>query len=319
MQANPFLKWAGGKRQLLSHLLPLVPARYSRYLEPFIGGGALYFATQPRVAFIADANRELVTTYEVVRDKPEALVARLTEHRTCHNQDYYYQLRAEQPTSPLEVAARFIYLNKTCFNGLYRVNRSGQYNVPIGSYKNPQIFDRSNLLACASALKSATIRHADYRETLQEAKSGDFVYLDPPYAPLSPTSSFTSYTKDEFGERQQRELAQCYRELDRRGCYVMLSNSSAQLILDIYQGFDVRLVAATRMINSKADGRGMVNEVVILNYQPPASGFVKVDKRTKQPVNPVSVGLLPANEDAIGSHQTEQQPSTSTYPFLRIR
>lgn len=269
MQASPFLKWAGGKGQLLRHLRPLMPLRYRRYVEPFIGSGALFFACQPRAALIADTNRELVITYAVVRDQPAALAERLTQLRAQHSYERYYQIRAEQPTASLDVAARLIYLNKTCFNGLYRVNRSGQFNVPIGSYKNPQIFDRDNLFACAAALKSADIIHADYRDALQQAQAGDFVYLDPPYAPLTPTSSFTSYTKDAFGEQQQRELAACYRELDRRGCYVMLSNSSAQLILDIYAGYDLRRVRARRAINSKADRRGKVDEVVVLNYAPP--------------------------------------------------
>jgi DNA adenine methylase len=269
MQATPFLKWAGGKGQLLGQLLPLLPASYQRYIEPFLGGGALFFALAPARALLADLNHELITTYQVVRDQPTELADRLDEHRACHSKEYYYRVRAERPSDPLEVAARLIYLNKTCFNGLYRVNRSGQFNVPMGSYVNPRIYNRANLFAASRCLAVATFCAADYRATLDQASAGDFVYLDPPYVPLSASASFTSYTSTDFGEREQHALAEVYRELDRRGCYVMLNNSATPLTRQLYSGFEQRVIPAARIINSKGDRRGPVGELVVVNYTAP--------------------------------------------------
>ncbi len=266
MPATPFLKWAGGKGQLLGQLLPLLPAKYERFIEPFLGGGAMFFASAPNRALLADLNRELITTYQAVRDCPTELAARLDEHRASHSKEYYYRIRAERPDDPLEVAARLIYQNKTCFNGLYRVNRSGQFNVPMGSYVNPRIYDRANLFAAAQALTAADLCAADYRAALDQAHTGDFVYLDPPYVPLSASASFTSYTATAFGEREQRELAEIYRELDGRGCYVMLNNSATPLTHELYRGYEQRLIPATRAINSKGDRRGPVDELVVMNY-----------------------------------------------------
>jgi DNA adenine methylase len=266
MPATPFLKWAGGKGQLLDRLLPLLPASYQRYIEPFLGGGALFFALAPARALLADLNRELIVTYQMVRDQPAALADRLAEHRANHNKEYYYRIRAARSEDPLEVAARLIYLNKTCFNGLYRVNRSGQFNVPMGSYVNPRIYDRANLLAAAHALAAADLCAADYRATLDQASAGDFVYLDPPYVPLSASASFTSYTSSNFGEPEQRQLAAAYRELDRRGCYVMLNNSATPLTRQLYDGYEQRVIPAARAINSKGDRRGPVDELVVVNY-----------------------------------------------------
>lgn len=266
MQATPFLKWAGGKGQLLGQLLPLIPSSYNRYVEPFLGGAALFFALAPHSALLSDINAELITTYQIVRDHPNELATRLAEHRACHSKEYYYRIRAEHPSNPLEVAARLIYLNKTCFNGLYRVNRSGQFNVPMGSYVNPRIFDRANLLAASRALASATICTADFRDAMNQAQAGDFVYLDPPYVPLSATASFTSYTRHDFGERDQHALADIYRELDRRGCYVMLNNSAMPLIKQLYHGYEQLSLSAARVINSKGDRRGAVEELVVVNY-----------------------------------------------------
>ncbi len=267
MQASPFLKWAGGKGQMLGKLLPLRPAIYQRYIEPFLGGGAMFFALAPAHAWLGDCNAELITTYQMVRDQPHELAAHLDEHRAHHSKEYYYHLRAQQPSAALEIAARLIYLNKTCFNGLYRVNRAGQFNVPMGSYVNPQLYDRANLFAAARMLASAELRAADYRVTLEAAQHGDFVYLDPPYQPVSPTAAFTSYTRGDFGERDQHILAEVYRELDRRGCYVMLSNSAAPLIKRLYHSYVQISLPANRAINSKGDRRGPVEELVIVNYQ----------------------------------------------------
>ena len=266
MPATPFLKWAGGKGQLLDQLLPLLPASYQRYIEPFLGGGALFFAISPARALLADLNYELITTYQMVRDQPAALADRLAQHRACHNKEYYYRIRAARPDDPLEVAARLIYLNKTCFNGLYRVNRSGQFNVPMGSYVNPRIYNRANLFAAAQALAAADLCAADYRATLDQARAGDFVYLDPPYVPLSASASFTSYTSSNFGEREQRQLAEVFCELDRRGCYMMLNNSATPLTRQLYAGFEQRVIPAARAINSKGDRRGPVEELVVVNY-----------------------------------------------------
>ncbi len=266
MPATPFLKWAGGKGQLLDRLLPLLPPQYERYIEPFLGGGALFFALAPARALLADLNHELIVTYQMVRDQPAALADCLNAHRACHSKEYYYRIRAERPDDALEVAARLIYLNKTCFNGLYRVNRSGQFNVPMGSYVNPRIYDRANLFAAAQVLAAANLCAADYRATLDQASAGDFVYLDPPYVPLSASASFTSYTATDFGERDQHELAAVYRELDRRGCYVMLNNSATLLTRELYRGFEQRVIPAVRAINSKGDRRGPVEELVVVNY-----------------------------------------------------
>jgi DNA adenine methylase len=284
--ARPFLKWAGGKSQLLDQFAPLYPRAFANYHEPFVGSAAVYFhlcglkvsghlSGSMRRVRLTDSNSELINCYRVVRDEVDALIKLLARHKHKHSHDYYYRVRSLSPASsttqdpsPVESAARFIYLNKTCYNGLYRVNRQGQFNVPMGSYKNPRIFDADDLRLAAQALEDVKLAVADFREVVHHARRGDLVYFDPPYHPLTKTASFTSYTENPFGEEQQRELAQVFRALDRKGCQVMLSNSWTPFILDLYRGFHCIEVQAARAINSQASGRGKIREVVVLNYDP---------------------------------------------------
>lgn len=274
-KAKPLVKWAGGKRQLLSQFreLGLYPSGFddanSRYFEPFVGGGAVFFDLQPKNATISDLNSELITTYLVIRDNVEPLIESLKKH--IYDKDYFLKIRAMNPTemSEIDVASRFIYLNRTCFNGMYRVNSKGQFNVPFGRYKNPVICDEDNLRAVSRALKDVKILNVDYKSAVSEAKAGDFVYFDPPYYPISSTSSFTSYTKEGFAEKEQIELRDTFAELSNRGCYLMLSNSDAAFICNIYgelKNVTITTVSAGRAINSKATARGKITELVITNY-----------------------------------------------------
>lgn len=264
--AGPFFKWAGGKGQLLQQYSPLLPTRWRTYFEPFLGGGAVFFHLQSRPAVLSDVNEELINAYAVVRDKVDELIAALRVHR--NERAYYYSVRAWKPETlpPVERAARLIFLNRTCFNGLYRVNKKGEFNVPFGRYLNPTICDEPGLRAASLALRGIEIRVADFEEALERAQEGDFAYLDPPYNPLSVTSSFTAYAENGFGEEEQRRLASVYKHLDRRGAILMLSNSASELVRALYSAFRVVEVTARRPINSKAGGRGAIPELVILNY-----------------------------------------------------
>jgi len=261
---RPFLKWAGSKRQLMHALLPRVPARYARFFEPFAGGGALYFALCPARAVLADTNARLVRTYQGVRDDVESVIALLQSYP--HDKAFFYQLRDVDidARSDVEVAAWFIYLNKTGYNGLYRVNRSNRFNVPFGRHSNPAICDAANLRACSLALAGAELRVADFEHAVRGAKRGDFVYFDPPYIPLSATSSFTSYTSNGFGPEDQVRLRDLALRLKTRGISVLLSNSSAPLVRELYgKGFKVEEVPATRRVNSDAAKRGAIAEFII--------------------------------------------------------
>ncbi len=266
---KPFVKWAGGKRQLLDVLLKNIPKKFNTYIEPFVGGGALLFELQPSRAIISDINEELINAYKVIKENVEALIESLKKHR--NTKEYYYAIRAVDPKSltPVERASRFIYLNKTCFNGLYRENSKGQFNVPFGRYKNPKICDEENLRAVSEFLNNSdiTILHCDYRKTCELAHRGDFVYLDPPYHPLSKTASFTKYNKYDFTEKDQIELAEVFKELDRKGCYVMLSNSNTAFIKNLYEGYEIKEISANRFINSNANGRKKRKiELLIKNF-----------------------------------------------------
>ncbi|RLT36162.1 MAG: DNA adenine methylase [Chloroflexi bacterium] len=277
---HPFLKWAGGKGQLLPELLARVPERIDTYYEPFIGGGALFFALmanptrRPRRAVLNDLNADLVTTYEVVRDASEALAERLASLEARYlaedaagREAAYYAVRAERPTERMEVAARVIFLNRTCFNGLYRVNRRGEFNVPHGRYRAPRILDRPGLLAASEALRDVELRNADFAEACADARSGDFVYLDPPFHPLSATSSFTGYTESAFGKAEQLRLKRCIDVLTGDGVRVLLSNSGHQWVVGVYEsgGYPVEEIPARRAINSRGDRRGPISELVITN------------------------------------------------------
>jgi DNA adenine methylase len=267
VKATPFLKWVGGKTSLLPELLRHVPPRAAirRYHEPFVGGGALFFKVAPRRAVLSDNNGELVHCYRQVRDDVYGVLDALARH--VYEKEHYQSIRALEPRQlePAERAARFIYLNKTCFNGLWRVNRAGRFNVPIGRYKNPRFHDPSTLLAASQALKRVEILHAPFEDALGRASAGEFVYLDPPYDPVSATSSFASYTADGFTWDDQKRLARACIGLNRRGIRFLLSNSATGRIRELYRGFEQRLVRAPRFINSKAESRGRVDELLVFN------------------------------------------------------
>ena len=272
---RPFLKWAGGKGQLLDQFRAFYPARnrVKRYLEPFLGGGAVFFhvreVVRPPAAILSDGNEELIETFKAVRDEPEAVLAELEEHRARHSKDHFYAVRANSdPGNRAARAARMIYLNRACFNGLYRVNSRGLFNVPFGKYAKPRIVDRPGLLEASASLRKAKLTAAPFTSVLDTARAGDFVYFDPPYVPLSRTANFTAYTQTSFGPAEQDTLAEVYAELDRRGCLVMLSNSDTPWVRQRYARFHIEDVRARRSINSKIDARGEVSEVVVLNYQP---------------------------------------------------
>lgn len=266
--ASPIVKWVGGKTKLLPDLLARMPEKYGRYYEPFAGGAALFFRLAPRRAVLADSNPDLIGLYTTVASDVNAVIRRLQAHRDHHDEAHYYEMRArwndhDASWSTPERAAAFIYLNKTCFNGLWRVNRAGAFNVPIGRYTDPPICVPEALRAAQQVLARAEIRRADYRTAVHDAKPGDFLYFDPPYDPVTTTASFTSYTAAAFGPDEQRALADTARELVARGCMVMLSNSDTPFIRSLYKGFRVDRVKCARAINSNAAKRGDVDELII--------------------------------------------------------
>ena len=269
-ETYPIVKWVGGKRQLMFELLKNMSENYNRYFEPFIGGGALFFELQPDNAYISDMNEELINLYQVVRDNVDELVADLQKHDI--SKEYFMEIRNIDRTeeyknwSNIQKASRFIYLNRTCFNGMYRVNSKGEFNVPFGHYKNPRIVDENNLINCSNLLQKTEIKHADFSEILKKIKKGDFVYFDPPYVPLSETSSFTSYTKDGFDMDMQFKLRDVCDELDSMGVKFLLSNSDTKLVNELYENYNIKKVFASRQINANADGRGKITEVLVRNY-----------------------------------------------------
>lgn len=263
-RAVPYLKWAGGKRSMLEHLLPLVPPSCGSYHEPFVGGGALFFALQPTSTVLCDINRRLVRSYVAIRDDVDGVVKLLKTYP--YDKEFFLRMRAERidDKSDVEVAAWLVYLNRTCFNGLYRVNRDNVFNVPFGRYANPTICDEQNLRACADALRGAEILHASFEKVLDRAVAGDFVYFDPPYLPISATSSFTGYSSDGFGIRDHERLRDVARELKVRGVHVLISNSAAPAVRALYSdGFEVTEVLANRAINANGEGRGKIPELII--------------------------------------------------------
>lgn len=276
--SKPFVKWAGGKRALLPELLRLMPKDFNSYFEPFVGGGALFFelskigALKGKKAYLFDINDELVNTYQTVKKCPKKLLKQLKEFQAKHSEEFYYETRAmdREPnfkSLPEEIrAARFIYLNKTCFNGLWRVNSKGYHNVPFGKYKNPIIYDEELIMAASAALQNAKIRHADFAKVLDFADKGDFVYFDPPYYPLNATSSFTAYHENAFLDEEQKRLYGVFKELADRGVFVMHSNSNTDFIKELYKGYDIEFVEVNRFINSKSSGRGKINEIITRGY-----------------------------------------------------
>lgn len=247
-----------------------MPPAYSRFFEPFIGGGALFFAIRPAHGYISDINPDVVNLYQVVRSNVETLLTSLRQHKS--NREYYYRLRnvdrapAFDTWSPLDRASRLLYLNRTCYNGLYRMNSSGHFNVPYGDYAKPQIVDETNLRACSELLQTTEIALASFDKVAAYAQQGDFVYFDPPYTPKSKTSSFTQYYKMDFGPDDQLALKQACDTLTARGVLFMLSNSHTKHVYELYREYHIRIVKASRFINARADGRGKINEVIVTNY-----------------------------------------------------
>lgn len=267
---KPILKWVGGKRQLLGEIAPLVPSSPSLYVEPFVGGAAVLLDRQPKKALISDFNEELINVYRVVRDDPKQLIELLEGHERENSSEHYYEVRALDrdvsffQASSIERAARIIYLNKTCFNGLFRVNSQGQLNVPYGRYKHPNIVNEPGIMALSTYLQGdIDIRCGDYAAALENLPKNSFVYLDPPYMPVSATSAFTGYTEGGFDYDEQVRLRDECLKLKEQGISFLQSNSDCLAIRELYEGFTLKTIKAKRSINSKGDKRGAVNEVLI--------------------------------------------------------
>ena len=290
IKAKPILKWAGGKTQLLKELLPLIPGEFGKYIEPFVGGGALFFAAQPHNAVISDSNPELINVYQQVANNLDELIACLKTYQ--NTKEFYYAVRQQDRTqlSDVEAAARMIFLNKTCFNGLYRVNRQGNFNVPYGRYKNPKICDEEALHNAAKVLKNATIVCGDYLEVLKQyAEPGDFVFLDPPYVPVGEYGDFKRYTKEQFYEKDHVMLAEEVARLHELGCTIVLTNSNHPFVHELYDRYGMRIVPTKRYIS--CDGNKRTGEDIIVNI--PAS------KRTALTV-----------DDSRATQQMKQFPAT---------
>lgn len=270
----PVLKWVGGKRQLIDTFTPLLPKRIVSYCEPFVGGGALLFHLQPNTAYINDINTDLICVYTVIKENPEELIEELKKYK--NESEFFYSVRdwdrdreKYNSLSNVQKAARILYLNKTCYNGLYRVNNAGEFNSPFGNYRNPNIVNEPVLRAVSAYFNTATVYFSsvDYAEILADIARGTFVYLDPPYDPVSETSSFTGYSKGGFSRSDQIRLRECCDDLDRRGIKFMLSNSATPFILEQYSQYNITVVQAKRAINSVGSKRGDVDEVVVRNYE----------------------------------------------------
>ncbi len=270
---QPFVKWIGGKRQILPQIKNLIPQQFDSYFEPFIGGGAVLFDLEHPKAIINDINSELINLYKIIRDNPTELIQIANAH--LNNAGYFYNLRGfdRHPIQynqmpPTERAARILYLNKTCFNGLFRVNSKGQLNSAFANYKNPKIAPPNIIHAVSGYLNSAdiTITNTDFEPAVQSARPNDFIYFDPPYDPVSQTASFTGYHKSEFGRKEQERLFDVFKDLDSRGCKIMVSNSHTPFICELYADYQIKSITATRRVNVDATGRGAVSEVLITNY-----------------------------------------------------
>ncbi len=264
---KPILKWAGGKTQLLEHLLPKIPKEYNKYIEPFFGGGALFFALKPHNSIIADSNPELINLYRVIAKDVNSLISELKNLK--NEKDFFYDMRKKEfsELSEIAAAARTIFLNKTAFNGLYRVNKKGQFNVPFGYYKNPKILDEDQLLAASKLLKKTKILLGDFKDVLCEnAKKGDFIFLDPPYLPVSKFSDFKRYTKEQFHEKDQISLANLVNKLSKKGCHILLTNSNHPLIHELYKDFNIDIYKTKRNINSKSTNR-IGEDIIVSNLK----------------------------------------------------
>jgi DNA adenine methylase len=275
MTARPIVKWAGGKSRLLPELLSRVPSEMGTYAEPFAGGAALFFAVASdpsrrfRRAVLADQNEDLVACYRAIRDDVQAVIVALGAYR--YDKDLFYATRGRDTRgmSDVERGARLIFLNHTCFNGLWRVNSGGKFNVPFGRYTNPRILDEDGLRAASALLHGVVIEKRDFAEVTRDLSAGDFVYLDPPYVPLSKTASFTAYASDGFGQKDQSRLAVQLRELQSRGVFAMLSNADTAETRELYREFAMHVVRAPRSINADGAGRGDTAELLVVTWEPP--------------------------------------------------
>lgn len=275
IKGKPFVKWAGGKRQIIDKLKKYVPLEFDTYYEPFVGGGALLFELSPKKAVINDSNKELMNVYNVLcdEDKFNKMCRLLNNYEVNHSEEFFYEIRNKDRSkatfnrlSDYTRAARTIYLNKACFNGLYRVNSKNEFNVPFGKKTKVHTYEGGNLITVSNYLTMNDIKIlcVDFEESVKDAKSGDFVYFDPPYD--SDTATFNSYTEDGFGKEEQRRLARVFKELDARGVYVMLSNHHTTLVKELYDGYNIHVIEAKRNINANGSKRGKVEEVIITNY-----------------------------------------------------
>ncbi len=267
---HPFLKWAGGKRQLLFQIDQYIPKSFNKYFEPFVGGGALFFYLLPENAILNDINQDLINTYRVIKENVSELITSLKKHK--NEEEYFYKIRSVDRNltefktwSDVEKASRIIYLNRCCYNGLYRVNSKGYFNAPFGKYKNPKICDEDNLKLVQKVLKNVKLMNNSFEFCLNYAKKGDFIYFDPPYVPISESANFTSYTRSSFKEEDQIKLFNVFKELDQKGCKLILSNSYNEFILELYKNYQLNIVYAKRAINSDPDKRGEIKEILITN------------------------------------------------------
>lgn len=267
--AHPVLKWAGGKTQLLQEILPRLPRTIETYFEPFVGGGAVFFALvrerRFRKAVLADSNPELIEVYRVLQEDPEAVIRALEPYQHRYDETAYYEIREHRPRTPANRVARLIYLNKTGYNGLYRVNRSGRFNVPFGRYKNPRILDAPNLRAVSAALSGVTLLEMDFEQATAAARPGDAVYFDPPYLPLSKTASFAAYDRHPFGLPEHERLARVFGDLSQRGVHAVLSNSSTPDTRQLFAPFTLDTVQVGRNINCRSGARGPIDEILVTN------------------------------------------------------
>lgn len=261
LKAIPFIKWVGGKRSIINQLLARVPKSFDTYCEPFLGGGALFFALKPEKAYLSDINFYLVITYRAVRDDVDKVIANLKIHKQYHSLEHYQKARIELGTEqdPIKVASLFIYINKTCYNGLYRVNKAGLFNVPMGKYEDPAIVDEDNLRACSAFLQNTDIFQHDFSHI--KPQKDQFLYLDPPYH-----ETYSGYDGAGFGDEQHAKLAEFCREVDRKGGYFMLSNSDTEFVRELYKGYNIEVVSASRFISCKANERNKTDELIIRNY-----------------------------------------------------
>lgn len=280
IQVPTFVKWAGGKTRLLQQFEQYLPDKIDRYFEPFVGSGAVFLyikkTRKPTFCMISDNNQDLMNLYGIVRDNVEELLEILTEYKKKHMKrpkEFYYEQRKQfnsdklnRESKTLEKSALLIYLNKTCFNGLYRVNSEGKFNVPFGKYKNPGIVQQDRLEEASDLLQDVEIKTMHFKNIIKYTEQEDFIYFDPPYQPLSKTSSFTSYTSDAFSEKDQKELYNYFKKLDKKGCRIMLSNSYSPLIKELYRHYNLNVVMASRAINCKGEGRGKIKELLITDY-----------------------------------------------------